>query len=266
MVYYITAHEMAHQWWGHQVCPAGVRGGEMITESLAQYSALMVMEKTFSRQEMKKFLAYELDRYLNFRGQERDEELPLAQVEGQDYIYYMKGSLAFYALRDYIGEDLLNQALREFADRFRFNAAPYPTTTDLLTILREKTPPRYGYLIDDMFEKIILYDNRIEEASATLTEDGRYRVRLAYQTHKLKADGHGLEQEVPHRDWIEVAVYGKGDDGADDKELYREKVQLESGSGEMEIVVDEQPTEVGIDPRHLLIDRVPDDNLKSISG
>src|SRR3954471_2428505 len=44
-VFYVTAHEMAHQWWGHQVIGAKVQGSTMLTESLAQYSAMMVMEK-----------------------------------------------------------------------------------------------------------------------------------------------------------------------------------------------------------------------------
>ena len=30
MNYYVTAHEMAHQWWGHQVIPANVQGAAMV--------------------------------------------------------------------------------------------------------------------------------------------------------------------------------------------------------------------------------------------
>ncbi len=45
-VFYVTAHEIAHQWWGHQVIGANVQGQTMLSESLAQYSALMVMERS----------------------------------------------------------------------------------------------------------------------------------------------------------------------------------------------------------------------------
>ena len=69
----------------------------MIVESLAQYSALMVMEKEYGREHMRRFLKYELDRYLRGRGGELIEELPLMRVENQPYIHYRKGSLVFYA-------------------------------------------------------------------------------------------------------------------------------------------------------------------------
>jgi aminopeptidase N len=44
MVYYVVAHEMGHQWWAHQVVGADMQGATFLSESLAQYSALMVME------------------------------------------------------------------------------------------------------------------------------------------------------------------------------------------------------------------------------
>ena len=45
--FYVTAHEVAHQWWAHQVIGADVQGATMLSETLAQYSALMVMEKEY---------------------------------------------------------------------------------------------------------------------------------------------------------------------------------------------------------------------------
>ncbi|MHC4698903.1 MAG: M1 family aminopeptidase, partial [Planctomycetota bacterium] len=83
MVFYITAHEVAHQWWGHQVCGGDVQGWSMLVESLTQYATFMVMEKEFGRDWMKKFLEYELDRYLRSRARERIEEMPLMLVENQ---------------------------------------------------------------------------------------------------------------------------------------------------------------------------------------
>ena len=108
--YYVTAHELAHQWWGHQVPGANVQGETMLVETLAQYSALMVMKQKYGDAKMRRFLRYELDRYLLGRSGEQKKELPLSRVENQDYIHYRKGSLIMYALADYIGEDNLNRA------------------------------------------------------------------------------------------------------------------------------------------------------------
>ena len=122
---FVTAHELAHQWWAHQITPSDQQGAAMLTESLAEYSALMVMEGEYGPAHVQKFLRYELDRYLRGRATERKAEHPLMLAEGQPYIHYSKGSLAFYALRDYIGEDSLNAALRRFLHDKAISKPPY---------------------------------------------------------------------------------------------------------------------------------------------
>ncbi|HTF18538.1 MAG TPA: hypothetical protein VK658_10720, partial [Chryseolinea sp.] len=61
MAYYITAHEVAHQWWGDQVTEARVKGSGMLSEGMSQYSALMVMKHKFSAAQIERYLKYELD-------------------------------------------------------------------------------------------------------------------------------------------------------------------------------------------------------------
>jgi aminopeptidase N len=84
--FYVTSHEVAHQWWGHQVIGADVQGGGVMMETIAQYSALMVMEKEYGKQKVAEILEYELDDYLSGRGRERKKEMPLLREEGQSYI------------------------------------------------------------------------------------------------------------------------------------------------------------------------------------
>ena len=52
--------------------------------------------------------------------------MPLALVESQQYIHYNKGALAMYALRDYVGEERVNGALRAFLTRREGCAAAIP--------------------------------------------------------------------------------------------------------------------------------------------
>jgi hypothetical protein len=102
--YFVTAHEVAHQWWAHQEMPANVQGAEFITESLAEYSALMVLKQKYGDAKMRRFLKYELDRYLLGRGTETKQEQPLVRADGASYVHYQKGALTLYALQDAIGE------------------------------------------------------------------------------------------------------------------------------------------------------------------
>jgi hypothetical protein len=78
---YVVAHEMAHQYWAHQVIGADMQGGTMTSETLAQYSALMVMKHMYGPDKIRRFLKYELDSYLRNRQSEVVGEVPLERVE-----------------------------------------------------------------------------------------------------------------------------------------------------------------------------------------
>ncbi|HVO89317.1 MAG TPA: M1 family aminopeptidase [Casimicrobiaceae bacterium] len=257
--YYVTAHEAAHQWWAHQVIGGDVQGSTMLSETLAQYSALMVMKRKYGEAKMQKFLRYELDRYLIGRSTEQKKELPLARVENQAYIHYRKGSLVMYALADYIGEDNVNKALRALVQESAFKGPPYPNSTLLLRHLREVTPAQYQYLLDDWFESITLYDNRATAASATARPDGKFDVALHVVAHKLKADELGKESDAKLDDWIDVGVLD-----ADGKPLLLEKRRFTQEQTDLTLVVDGKPARAGIDPLNKLIDRKARDNTVAV--
>ena len=266
-VFYVTAHEIAHQWWAHQVIGANVQGSTMLSESLSQYSALMVMEKEYGAPKMRKFLKYELDRYLSSRAGELLEELPLALVEDQQYIHYRKGALVFYALRDYIGEDTFNAVLKRFLQDKGYQQPPYTTTRELLTYLREGTDPKFHPMIEDLFEKIVFFDNRAVDVSAVKREDGKYVVTLKLHSEKFEADGTGKETAMPLRDAIDVGIFARPEGGKEDQEtvLYLAKHTLTEPETTLEIVVDQKPYDAGIDPYNKWIDRDSEDNRKRVT-
>ena len=263
MVFYITAHELAHQWWGHQLIGSDTQGSNMMSETLAQYSALMIMEKEYGPYQMQRFLKHELDSYLRGRGAETRKEPPLALVQREPYVWYRKGSLVMYALRDYIGEKRLNEALRDFLQQNKYARGPYPDTAGFVAALRKATPPDLQYVITDMFESITLYDNKAVSASWTPAGPNRYKVQFTVAAHKKKADGAGAETEVPINDWIDIGVLSAADNGR--KPLYLEKKHLTENNCTFEVVVNEKPFKAGIDPYNKLIDRNPEDNLIAVS-
>ena len=267
-VFYVTAHEVAHQWWAHQVIGANVQGATVLSETLAQYSALMVMEREYGSDQMKRFLKYELDNYLQGRAFERKKELPLLEVENQAYIHYRKGSLVMYALRDYIGEETLNRALARFVADKKFQQPPYATSRELLEYLREATPDSLQYVLDDLFEHITLYDNRAVSASYTTTPEGNYRVVIDVDAKKFRADELGNELEVAMNDLVDVGVFAAAERGrtGEGKPLYFAKHRIGSGPQRIEVVVGEAPARAGIDPYHKLIDRITRDNTIAVGA
>jgi len=267
--YFVTAHELGHQWWGHQLIGGNVQGSNMMAETLAEYSALMVMQKKYGKDNMHRFLRHELDRYLRGRGGEVRHEPPLALVQREPYVWYQKGGQVMYTLADYIGEDKVNAALRNFLLQYRFanstnsETAPYPDTRLLEAALRDQTPPELQYLIDDGFESIVLYDDKAETATVTPTPDHKFKVTLTAQARKVKADGNGNETPVPLHDYIEVGIF-KGKKG-EEQPLYLKKEKLTQEQNTFEIVVDEMPTRAGIDPYNKLVDRIADDNMIDVT-
>jgi ABC-2 type transport system permease protein len=267
--YFVTAHELAHQWWGHQLIGANVEGSNMMSESLAEYSALRVMEKKYGDQSMRKFLAHELDGYLRGRSGEIRHENPLVLVQNETYVWYQKGSVVLYALSDYIGEDKLNQTLRDFLMQHQYPNAntsqevPYPDTRQFVAALRAATPPELQYYITDAFESIVLYDNKALTATYVQTPDKKYKVTLTVQAKKVKADGNGAESPMPLSDYIDIGVFsGKKDH---EKQLFLKKEKITQEKQTYEIIVDEPPTRAGIDPYNKLIDRISDDNEIEVS-
>jgi ABC-2 type transport system permease protein len=259
--YYVTAHEIAHQWWAHQVIGAYVQGSTMMSETLAQYSALMVMKKKYGDAKMKRFLKYELDSYLVGRGTERKKEQPLYRNENQPYIHYRKGSIAMYAFQDAIGEENVNRALAAYIKKFAYQEPPYTTARDLIAEFRAVTPPQYQYFVTDLFETITLWENRAISATYKDKGNGKYDVTVKVSAKKVRADEDGKQTEVPMDDLVDIGVLG-----ADDAPLYLKKHRVKTGETTFTVEVAGKPIKAGIDPVIKLIDRRPDDNVVSVSA
>lgn len=265
--FYVTAHEVAHQWWGHQVIGGFVEGSQVMSETMAQYSALMVMEKEYGKDKMRRFLKYELDDYLSGRGF-ATQERPLAKIAlGDQHIHYNKGSLVMYSLRDYIGEERLNAALKSYVEKVRFQEAPFTTCEEFVNALRPAVPDSLQYLITDLFETITLYNNRAVKAVAKPQGNGTYSLALTLNCEKVRADSVGNETPAPLNDWVDIGVFGKttGKNGKErDTLLLTERHQIKRGEQTITLLVRGEPKKAGFDPQSKLLDRKPSDNLKDV--
>ncbi|WP_299336220.1 M1 family aminopeptidase [uncultured Psychroserpens sp.] len=285
--YAITVHEVAHQWWAHQVIGADVLGATMMSESLSEYVSLKVLEKEIGKNQMRKFLKKSLDDYLTSRTFESKREKPLMYNDGQGYIRYQKGSLVFYALSDYIGEDVLNNALKTYVEKVKFQAPPYTTSIDMVNHIKAVTPDSLQYVIKDMFETITLYDNRVVDVSTTETDNGKYKVDIEFNVSKYRNNEKGKRYfseegrdsisyasekskrpllSLPLEDYIDIGIFTEDDVDGKKKErvLYLKKHKVTKINNTISIIVDEKPTEVGVDPFNKLIDTRSNDNRQKI--
>jgi aminopeptidase N len=265
VVFYVVAHEMAHQYWAHQLIGPEMRGTEMLSESFAQYSALMVMEKEYGHDKMKKFLRYEMNSYLRGRGHELEAERALYEIERQGYIHYNKGSVVMYYLKEMIGEAKVNKALQNLLKDHAYQEPPYPTSLAAIREFRGVTPDSLQYLIDDLFLNITLFSNRVTDTYYTQVGD-EYEVTLKTNSEKFRSDSLGHETPQPLNDYIDVGVFAATDrTNILGTPLHYQRVKLSQAENTFTFRVKEKPYQVGIDPYNYLIDRHPDDNVKKVS-
>ena len=273
----LTTHEMSHQWWGHQVTPANVRGSKVVTEALAEYSSLKILEKNYGKERMRIFLKLSRDAYLKGRTKKANKEEPLyCAHHHQSYLNYNKGALALYALSDYLGDEILNGALKKYAEKVRFQNAPYTTSVEMIDFIKAVTPDSLMYLVDDLFYESILYDNKMVDAKTTQLENGKYKVDMEFLVSKYESGKGGkcifgkdslsiisnekTIKSLPLKDYIEVGIFDeKGN------ELYLKKHKITSIKNQISIEIEQQPAEVGIDPWLKLIDTKGEDNRLKIN-
>jgi hypothetical protein len=238
----------------------------MLSESLAQYSALMVMQHKYGASQMRKFLKYELDAYLAGRATEKLAEEPLAKVEkNQQYIHYRKGSLVFYALQDYVGEGVLNGVLKQFLLDKGFQQPPYTTSREFMDALGGAVGAKWAPLLDDLFWNITLFDNRTTSATARKLADGQWEVTMNVHAGKVHVDGTGKETPATPDVPIDVGVFAAPQGSADGRPLYLQKRVLPAGDSMLKVVVRQQPFDAGIDPYNKLIDKVSSDNRRPVT-
>lgn len=263
-----TAHELAHQYWAHQVAGADMQGSLLLSETLANYSALMMLRKLRGEDQIRRVLQYTLDRYLAWRSAGTVDEPPLVRVEGESWIAYQKGALAMYLLQERMGEDRVNRALRSLLQRYRFRDAPYPRSLDLVQALRaEARTQEEQNLITDLFERVVLYDLKVTGPTAVRRADGKWDVTVPVQAKKYRVDERGAETETPLAERIEVGLFTTepGRYAFDAQSVVvMERRPIRSGAQVLRFVTDRRPAYAGIDPYNYYIDRNSEDNVMGV--
>lgn len=263
-VYFVTAHEMAHQWWGHQIMPAAVRGAQFLSETMSEYSALMVMNKRYGDALMGRFLRRELNDYLGGRSREKRKENPLMDIEMQGYAYYNKGSLAMYSVMDLIGEEKMNAFLTSFVSKYKFTERPYPSTHNFYTMMMPYLAQGQQNLVDDQLKRITLFKNKMDEAKGKKLPDGTYEIKMKFSLEKVYVDSLGGNEKVAP--FVQPVYFGLLKEQNPKKAgdvIHLQKISPGS-KREYTFISKTKPGYAGIDPFNTLTDIKPEDNTMAI--
>ncbi|HYH10567.1 MAG TPA: M1 family aminopeptidase [Thermoanaerobaculia bacterium] len=251
----VLAHEVAHQWWGNQLILARAEGAAFVSESLAWYSAMMVVNESRGAEHLARFMSVLRMVYLTPNA---TSEVPLLRAD--DWIdVYRTGALAMSTLRETIGEKRVNAALRKLLADFDGAAPPFATSLDLYARLKASAPPSTHALLKDLFEEITFWDLRANAVRGERIAGGAHRVTVDVEAYKIKADGDGRERRVPMENDVVIAVYD-----AEDKPLYRQRHRVRNGMQSITVTVPGAPVSAGVDPDSELMDRIRTDNFVNV--
>jgi hypothetical protein len=258
MPFAVTGHEVAHQF---QPASANVEGRALLSESFAWYATLAVIEQEYGADHLARFLDFMRERY---RGPRARADVPLLRAS-DSFLAYRKGPFAMYGLREYIGPERVDLAWRRVIAQHASPDVPPATSLDLYRELQAVTPDSLQYLVADLIERNTFWELRASAASATQTAGGAWDVTVDVVARKVTVDTAGVEAERPMDELIEIGVYATaGGDGSPGRPLHLAMHRIRSGPQTITVTVPERPARAGIDPRHLLIDVQPANNVVDV--
>jgi ABC-2 type transport system permease protein len=148
----VTAHEAAHQWWGSIVTPGKGPGGNILSEGMAHFSTILLMDQAKGERARIEFCKRIEERYGDNR--QVDSERPLVQIDGSragdETVQYDKGGWVFWMLLNRMGREADLAGLRAFIEEYRDNA-DHPVLQDMVAALRPFAPDSGAY--DDFVQQ-----------------------------------------------------------------------------------------------------------------
>lgn len=136
-----TAHEVAHQWFGHQIGYGVEADGSFLIESLAKYAELVLIERRFGKEAMQSLVDYERQRYKHaLRGRLTATRAIIDATSSPDV--YARATLVFARLRELVGDEPMVNVLKQLLEQ---NAPGRKSVTsmDFVTRLLASTDAQY---------------------------------------------------------------------------------------------------------------------------
>ncbi|HVX67573.1 MAG TPA: M1 family aminopeptidase, partial [Bryobacteraceae bacterium] len=244
----MPAHETAHQWWGNVVASAANEDDWMM-EALANYSALLYLEKRKGPRALEQVLADYRARLLakTPAGGTIEstgpimwgERLTLSKVPAAwRVIIYEKGSWIIHMLRRRLGDERFLAMLGELRKRYEFRTM---TTDDLRMVAAEALPPRsFDPRLEAFFEQWV-YSTGIPSLKLQYSVQGKGSA--------LRVTGSIMQEDAPEdfSTWVPVEIhFPKG-------RPVVQWVKTASGRAPFSIAVKQTPSKVLLDPSNSVL-------------
>lgn len=250
--YSITAHEIAHQWWGHQLVASQGAGSSFLTESLSEYSALQVIGKRFGQDSLVAYEKSNLDTYLKGRKSLESEtsEKPLSEVgyfDNQGWVHYQKGSLVLNSIKTILGEAQFNNILKTYLTN-NSTQPPFANYKDLINTIIQASPLDTASYVAESLNSVVMYDNSITKFNTT-NIDGKYQTTIDLNLTKKKVQNGKYEETQfnPQEITIDSYINTKSNNYLDGQYIQTDRFNLGSGKQTVTIITSSKPDIIVLD-------------------
>ncbi|HXO18949.1 MAG TPA: hypothetical protein VOA87_03385 [Thermoanaerobaculia bacterium] len=163
----VTAHEAAHQWWGHILAPGEGPGGLILAEGAANFSTLLLLDQMRGPAERIAFATQREAFYGEFR--QPSDEKSLAETTGQrpgdETVTYDKGCWAFWMLLEQMGRPAYFAGARHFIARYH-RAPGHPVLQHFVAAMRPfaADPQGFDAVANQWFFQVVMPEYHLAEA------------------------------------------------------------------------------------------------------
>jgi hypothetical protein len=224
---YFIAHEIAHQWWG-QGLSWGSYHDQWLSEGLAQFASVIYLKEKYGQgaysQIMKKFSSWTRKKS-KWGAITMGSRISYGEFEAFQAIIYNKAALVLNMLKDFLGEDVFYQALREFFDRHKYSA---PRSKEFFDTFEEISGEDLDVFFEGWFESHRLPDVKV-----------LHSVKRTDSSYLLKLNLVQLKGTFVFPLWVEWK---------EDGERIRRKVNVTNAVSEFVFEREMEPESVKINP------------------
>lgn len=180
---FVLAHEIAHQWWGFRMVPERSPGRLFLVESFAQFAAYKYLDNrgTFKDSDG---LRNERKRYEIARTRIRAPEVPLVELEQEDYLAYHKGPFVLLLL-DAIAERQLIGRLSGIIGRYSYYSHGVTSAKMLISSMIEELPESARETGRLLLCDVVRFSASIEDVSA---RGHKPMVKICFKTSPEKPE------------------------------------------------------------------------------
>lgn len=170
LAFMVSAHEIAHQWWGNMLQPGNGPGANLLSEGMSHFATMLLME-----QEKGERAGLELRTRFESRwgdGRRADAERTLYRIDGSKagdgVVTYEKAGWTFWMLAERMGRENALRGMKDFIAKFR-GTEDHAALEDFTAHMRGYAPDSAGYddFVRQWFDTVSVLEYKVERATTT---------------------------------------------------------------------------------------------------